>query len=143
MEEHIKAKDQFGTRLLKGLRGLAYVILVIMCIAVLYSGSVKVQTGNSQTSTVRCANGQSFTFASIGIDASLYNPYTTQLYQLDNNKINSACGNNGNATYSLGYDTRTSDPNATLTAIEVLGIGAIIIEVVYRFLAYVGGAKIK
>ena len=141
MEEHIAAKHGFGTRLLKGLRGFAYVILAIMVIAVFYSGSVQVQEGNSQISTITCANGNHFTFASLGINASNYSKYTTQLYQADNAKINYACGSNGNATYYLGYDTHTISPNPLWDSIEILGIGILIIEVVYRFLAYVGGAK--
>lgn len=142
MEKNTKSKDQFGMRLLKGLRGLAYVILVVMCISVLYSGSLKIQAGNSQNSTVTCSNSQSFTFISIGINASNYNPYTTQLYPSDNAIINSACGANSGATYSLRYDTRSSDPNSMGTAIQVLGIGAIIIEIIYRFLAYISGVKV-
>jgi len=142
MEAHAKSKDRFGTRLFKGLRGLAFIILIVMCISVLYSGSLKIQTGNSQTSTVTCSSGKSFTFASINIDASSYNPYTSQLYQWDNAKINNVCGTNGDATYSLGYNTRTSDPNAIWTAIVVFGIGALIIEIIYRFLAYIVGSKV-
>ena len=141
MKEHSKTKDKFGTRLLKGLRGLAYVILAIMVIAVFYSGSLKIQSGDSQTSTVVCSNGQSHTFSSIGIDASQYSSYSTQFYQSDNIKINNACGNNGGATTSLGYSTHASDPNAFGSAAVVFVIGLIIIEVIYRFLAYVGSAK--
>lgn len=141
MEEHSKTKDKFGTRLLKGLRGLAYVILAIMVIAVFYSGSLQIQSGDSQTSTVTCSNGQSYSFASIGINASYYSSYTTQLYQSDNLKINNACGTNGGATYSLGYSTHPSDPNAFGTAAMVFVIGLVVIEVIYRFLAYVGGVR--
>lgn len=135
-------QDKFGTRLLKGLRGLTYFLLIIIVISVYYSGTRQVETGDNQRSTVTCSNGHTYTFAELGINASSYNPYTTQLYSWDNSRINAGCGSNGSATYSLSYDTSQSDPNAVWTALGILGVGALLIEVVYRFLGYVGGAKL-
>jgi hypothetical protein len=142
-ETTIEIKENFAARLLKVLRTLAYIIVGVMAFAVFYSDNATVQTGNSEKSYITCADKRIFTFAQIGINASLYNPYSTSLLSNDNNLVNNACGASGSSTFTLSYNSRSVGNNPFGDAAVIFFIGFAIIEVCYRGLAYLFGVKLQ
>lgn len=135
---HNKSPGWFE-RLINTLRVIAYIVLSLVSLAY-YDGSNRIiNTGNSQLSTITCSNGSTYTFASLGINASLYyyNPNFRQKFTYDDSALAArACGDY-NYSINIKYDTSRQSNNPATDALSVFAIGFVIIEVAYRGLKYI------